>query len=49
MTNAPLFILAYEGCQLLDVTGPAAVFGAANEARGQPFYDLRSSRRMAAR
>src|SRR5882672_6562919 len=36
-----VFILAYEGCQLLDVTGPAAVFGAANEGRGEPFYDLR--------
>src|ERR1700755_3271776 len=36
-----LFILAYEGCQLLDVTGPAAVFGAANEAHGEDFYDLR--------
>ena len=34
-------ILAYEGCQLLDVTGPAAVFGAANEGRGQPAYDVR--------
>jgi transcriptional regulator GlxA family with amidase domain len=33
-------ILAYEGCQLLDVTGPAAVFGAANEDRETPFYDL---------
>ena len=33
-------LLAYEGCQLLDVTGPAAVFGAANEALGRPFYDL---------
>ena len=33
-------ILAYEGCQLLDVSGPAAVFGAANEDRGTPFYDL---------
>ncbi len=33
-------ILAYEGCQLLDVTGPAAVFGAANESRETPFYDL---------
>ena len=33
-------IVAYEGCQLLDVTGPAAVFGAANDAVGQPFYDL---------
>ncbi|MFO1160465.1 MAG: GlxA family transcriptional regulator [Reyranellaceae bacterium] len=35
------FILAYEGCQLLDVTGPAAVFGAANEASGRTVYDLR--------
>ena len=33
-------ILAYEGCQLLDVTGPAAVFGAANEGRDKPVYDL---------
>ena len=33
-------IVAYEGCQLLDVTGPAAVFGAANDAIAQPFYDL---------
>jgi transcriptional regulator GlxA family with amidase domain len=33
-------IVAYQGCQLLDVTGPAAVFGAANEGRGQPFYDV---------
>jgi transcriptional regulator GlxA family with amidase domain len=33
-------LLAYEGCQLLDVSGPAAVFGAANEAAGQPVYDL---------
>ena len=35
-----LFILAYDGCQLLDVAGPAAVFGAANEASGEPVYDL---------
>lgn len=35
-----LFILAYDGCQLLDVTGPAAVFGAANEAGGRAAYDL---------
>ena len=34
-------LLAYQGCQLLDVTGPAAVFGAANEASGRPVYDLR--------
>jgi transcriptional regulator GlxA family with amidase domain len=40
MARHRILILAYEGCQLLDVTGPAAVFGAANEARGQPFYDL---------
>ena len=36
-----VFILAYEGCQLLDVTGPAAVFGAANEGRARPVYDVR--------
>ncbi|HSH99585.1 MAG TPA: GlxA family transcriptional regulator [Reyranella sp.] len=35
-----LFILAYDGCQLLDVAGPAAVFGAANEAADKPVYDL---------
>jgi transcriptional regulator GlxA family with amidase domain len=33
-------IMAYEGCQILDVTGPAAVFGAANEDRARPFYDV---------
>ena len=33
-------IMAYQGCQLLDVAGPAAVFGAANEDRATPFYDL---------
>jgi transcriptional regulator GlxA family with amidase domain len=33
-------IVAYEGCQLLDVTGPAAVFGAANETLARPFYDV---------
>ncbi len=36
-----IFILAHEGCQVLDVTGPAAVFAAANERRAQPFYDVR--------
>jgi transcriptional regulator GlxA family with amidase domain len=35
-----LSILAYDGCQLLDVSGPAAVFGAANEEAGKPVYDL---------
>lgn len=35
-----IFILAYDGCQLLDVTGPAAVFGAVNEAARRPVYDL---------
>ena len=33
-------LLAYDGCQLLDVTGPAAVFGAANEGRDHPVYDV---------
>jgi transcriptional regulator GlxA family with amidase domain len=39
-TARRLFILAYEGCQLLDVTGAASVFGAANEDRAQPFYEV---------
>ncbi len=36
-----IFILAHEGCQVLDVTGPAAVFGAANDRLAKPFYDVR--------
>jgi len=44
MTKPPrthrIRILAYDGCQLLDVTGPAAVFGAANEGRAAPAYDI---------
>ncbi len=36
-----IVLLAYEGCQLLDVTGPAAVFGAANEGRERLAYDVR--------
>lgn len=39
-----IVVVAYEGCQLLDVTGPAAVFGAANEAIREAgtraFYDV---------
>ncbi|MDP1961428.1 MAG: AraC family transcriptional regulator, partial [Reyranella sp.] len=35
-----IVIVAYEGCQLLDVTGPAAVFGAANEGRAHQVYDV---------
>jgi transcriptional regulator GlxA family with amidase domain len=35
-----LTLLAYDGCQLLDVTGPAAVFGAANDVMGRKVYDL---------
>ena len=41
MRSHRLFILAYEGCQLLDVSGPASVFGAANAASGRTVYDLR--------
>jgi transcriptional regulator GlxA family with amidase domain len=33
-------LLAFDGVQILDVTGPAAVFGAANDAAGGPFYGL---------
>jgi transcriptional regulator GlxA family with amidase domain len=41
MRSHRLFVLAYPGCQLLDVSGPAAVFGAANAAAGRAAYDLR--------
>jgi transcriptional regulator GlxA family with amidase domain len=41
MRSHRLFILAYEGFQLLDVSGPASVFGAANEASRRTIYDLR--------
>ena len=33
-------LLAFDGVQILDVTGPAAVFGAANDAAGGPYYQL---------
>jgi transcriptional regulator GlxA family with amidase domain len=33
-------LLAFDGVQILDITGPAAVFGAANDAAGGPFYQL---------
>lgn len=36
-----LALLCYPGIQVLDVTGPAAVFGAANEAAGKTIYDIR--------
>jgi len=31
-------LLAFDGVQILDVTGPAAVFGAANDDAGRPAY-----------
>src|SRR4051812_37640791 len=34
-------LLCYDGCQLLDVSGPAAVFAAANDEAGRRVYDLR--------
>lgn len=33
-------LLAFDGVQVLDITGPAAVFGAANDAPGGPYYRL---------
>lgn len=33
-----IVLLAYDGIQILDVTGPAAVFAAANDALEKPFY-----------
>jgi transcriptional regulator GlxA family with amidase domain len=41
MSGLGISLLAYEGCQLLDVTGPGAVFGAANDALGRKAYDVR--------
>ena len=31
-------LLAFDGMQILDITGPAAVFAAANDACGRAFY-----------
>jgi transcriptional regulator GlxA family with amidase domain len=36
----PIALLAFDGIQVLDVTGPAAVFAAANDAAGRPFYRI---------
>jgi transcriptional regulator GlxA family with amidase domain len=33
-------LICYPGIQILDATGPAAVFGAANEAAGKIVYDI---------
>jgi len=33
-------ILSFPRCQALDVTGPAAVFGAGNDKSGQLYYDV---------
>jgi transcriptional regulator GlxA family with amidase domain len=33
-------LLAFDGMQVLDITGPGAVFGAANDAPGGPHYRL---------
>lgn len=35
-----LAILIFDSVQILDVTGPASVFGAANDACGRLFYDV---------
>jgi transcriptional regulator GlxA family with amidase domain len=43
MPRSPLrriALVAFDGVQVLDVSGPAAVFGAANDAAGRPFYRL---------
>ncbi len=43
MQGPPLTIalLVYDGIQILDATGPAAVFAAANDAVGATHYDVR--------
>lgn len=38
--NHTLALLAYDGVQVLDITGPAAVFAAANDACGRQHYDV---------
>lgn len=35
-----LALLVFDGVQILDVTGPAAVFGAANDCCERPYYDV---------
>lgn len=42
---APTVFLAFPGMQLLDVTGPGAVLGAANDLLGRQAYDLRVASR----
>lgn len=37
-TPRHIALLVFDGIQVLDVTGPAAVFAAANDAAGRPFY-----------
>jgi transcriptional regulator GlxA family with amidase domain len=34
-------LFAFDQCQLLDVTGPASVFGVANSIAGRPFYEVK--------
>ncbi|HYD96953.1 MAG TPA: GlxA family transcriptional regulator [Noviherbaspirillum sp.] len=36
-----LAIFVFDGVQILDVTGPAAVFAAANDCCASPYYDVR--------
>jgi transcriptional regulator GlxA family with amidase domain len=40
MRKHTIALFAFDGCQLLDVTGPAAVFGAANSAIEDWAYDV---------
>jgi transcriptional regulator GlxA family with amidase domain len=39
-TLRKIALLAFDGIQVLDVTGPAAVFAAANDAAGRAFYRI---------
>jgi transcriptional regulator GlxA family with amidase domain len=40
ITTRHVALLAFDGVQILDVTGPAAVFAAANDAAGAPAYRI---------
>ena len=33
-------LIAFDGFQILDITGPASVFSAANDALGKPYYQV---------
>jgi len=39
-TLRQIALIAFDGFQILDITGPASVFSAANDALGKPYYQV---------